>query len=118
MIDNKEFWISLLETSLNVTLPNVYKKFLSERGSKIIDGFKVIGFPTKEIPITVFNGYEIIRQKRDDLPRTFMPIIFSGTYACCLDLTQATEEDAPLVDVDLDNNNPPKPLGETFSEWI
>lgn len=118
MIANKEFWVYLLETSLNVRLPALYEKFLSETGSKIIDGFKVIGFPTKEILISVFTGYEIIRQKRNDLPRTFLPIIFSGTYACCLDLAQATEKDAPLVQVDLDNNNPPKPLGKTFSEWI
>lgn len=118
MISDKELWLSLLETSLNVRLPALYKKFLLETGSKVIDGFKVIGFPTKEIPISVFDGYEIILQKRNDLSRTSLPISFSGTYACCLDLTQATEEDAPLVEVYLDNDNPPKPLGKIFSEWV
>lgn len=118
MIANKEFLISLLETSLNVKFPASYKKFLLETGSKIIDGFKVIGFPTKEIPIAVYTGYEIIRQKRNDLLGTFLPIIFSGTYACCLDLTQTTEEDAPLVEVDLESNKQPKLVDKTFSEWL
>lgn len=118
MIAEKEFLLSLLEASLNTKLPTTYKTFLLETGSKIIDGFTVIGFPTKEIPIAVFDGYETIRQKRNDLPRTLIPIIFSGTNACCLDLELATEEDAPLVEVDLESSDPPKRIGLTFSEWI
>ncbi|MDP2629777.1 MAG: SMI1/KNR4 family protein [Candidatus Harrisonbacteria bacterium] len=115
---DKEFLLSLFEDNLNKKLPTAYRTFLLETGSKIIDGFSVIGFPTKDIPIAVFDGYETIREKRNDLPGTFLPVIFTGTNACCLDLELATEKDAPLVEIDLESSEPPKRIEQTFSEWI
>lgn len=115
---DKEFLLSLFEDSLNKKLPAAYRTFLLEAGSKIIDGFSVMGFPTKDIPVAVFDGYETIREKRNDLPGTFIPVIFTGTNAYCLDLELATEKDAPMVEIDLESSAPPKCIGQTFSEWI
>jgi hypothetical protein len=112
--------IKEFEKKLGVTFPATYVRFLKERSSAIIDGFKVMGISTEDVPMDVETATEdVLRQKRPDLPETLVAIIFVGSFATCLDLSRATEEDAPLVEVDLESNEPPIPVGnQTFSQWL
>lgn len=63
-----------------------------------------------------------LRKKRKDLPRSLVTISIDKTLtrALCLDLEKGNEEDAPLVEVDLTEEDfvDPRPLSKTFREWI
>jgi hypothetical protein len=111
-----------MEILLGVKLPKSYRKFLLEKGSSIIDGYKILGLPTKEVQTSVFEGTLYLRKKRKDLPRSLVTISIDKTLtrALCLDLEKGNEEDAPLVEVDLTEEDfvDPRPLSKTFREWI
>lgn len=111
-------FIQSLEEKFGVELPDSYKDFVFKKGLGIVDGFRIVGGLTKDGSLIVEEAVEIFRYKRPDLPLNLVPVILIKKFACCLDLAQATPQDVPLVEVDLDNNNPPKPVGKTFSEWI
>ena len=113
-----EKFVKMFGRSLGVTFPGAYVKFLNERGSAIVDGFRVAGIPIENVSMDVGTATNLLRLKRPDLPETLVAIIPIKTFVCCLDLSRATEEDAPLVEVDLESKETPKPTGKTFSEWI
>lgn len=112
--------IDLLEQFLGVKFPKYYKEFILQKGSEIIDGYEIMGLPTKEVPMSVLEGALILREKRDDLPNNLTPVCLKGTKALCLDLAEGNTEDAPLVEVDLTKKDfvEPIPLSKTFVEWI
>jgi len=215
----KQQRIMELEESLDLVFPHSYCQFLSEYGSAVVDGFKVLGIPKEEEPeveepslqkkeekeikepeldfekvkqnpfcplcqnrkdkgritcfscfkqysretnrqkplplwvkgkfslkkkqqkeqeqkkkketkkepkkkelsvkeLSVLEATEILRQKRPDLPETLVAIIFIKDTAVCLDLSRTTAEDAPLVEVDLENNKPPLDTEQTFTQWL
>jgi hypothetical protein len=110
-----------LEGFLGVKIPPSYKEIL-KRGSKVLDGYKILGFPSKETQgwriKSIFESLSVMRKRRPDLPLLYLPICTRGTKALCLDLEKGNDEDAPLVEVDLQSSAPQKPLGKTFKEWI
>ena len=110
--------INGFERFLQVKFPPSYRQFLLEHGSAVIDGFNVIGLSTKEVPIDCVEGTGIVRQKRPDIPLNLVAVIPVGLFVTCLDLSRATKEDAPLVEVNLENNNLPIEVGQTFSQWL
>ena len=114
-----------LEKELGVTFPSAYVDFLKDRGSAVVDGFKVAGIPADNLSqkdrdaMDVKKTTDLLRWMRPDLPETLVAIIFVKTFVTCLDLSRATEEDAPLVEVNLESNAPPIPVSnQTFSEWL
>jgi len=116
--------IKALEKKLGVTFPSVYVDFLKDQGSAVVDGFKVAGIPTDDLPkqdrdvMDVKKTTDLLRWKRSDLPENLVAISFIQNTAVCLDLSQNPTEDAPLVEVDLESNTPPVPTGKTFSQWL
>ena len=108
--------VTVIEKILEIKFPKSYQEFLLKRESAIIDGFKIMGLPTKEVPISVLEGTLVVRKKRE--ANSLVAISFDGTKALCLDLEKGDEEDASLVEVDLETHSEQKPLGKTFREWI
>jgi hypothetical protein len=109
---------NFLEELLQVKFPSSYRQFLLNRGLTVIDGFKILGLPTKEVPISVLEGTVILRNLRKDLAeKPLVAISFDGDRSLCLDLESGTEEDAPLIDVSL-RGDPTFPVGQTFKEWL
>jgi hypothetical protein len=101
--------------------PHSYKKIIFQ-GILGIDGYKLSGFPSKktrnwEIK-SVFDALYILTKWRPDLFSNYIPICIRGTKTLCLDLEKGNDEDAPLVEVDLQNDTLPKSLGKAFKEWI
>jgi len=45
-----------MESLLGVKFPKSYKNFLLEKGSAVIDGFKILGLPTREVGISFWEG--------------------------------------------------------------
>lgn len=115
---NREFLLSLFEERLHRRLPGAYRELLLDRGSAVVDGFHILGLPADHMGTSVLQGFELLREKRSDSPATLVPVIMVDTSACCLDLAEATDDDAPLVELDLENSDPPQPVGQTFSQWI
>jgi len=117
----REFQIKFLERRLG-RFPQSYRSFIKGKGCAIVDGFRILGIPTKSIQNqkikSVIEGTQYLRFWRPDLPKTLVAISIKGTKALCLDLEKGSDEDAPLVEVDLQSSTPPKPLGKTFKEWI
>ncbi|RLF88004.1 hypothetical protein DRN43_06700 [Thermococci archaeon] len=118
----REVQFRYIENLLGVSLPNSYRDFLLERGAAVIDGFKILGLPTKETRSwkikSVLEGTQILRWKRPELSKNLVAISIRGTKALCLVLREENETDTPLVEVDLKDNSEPKPLGKTFREWM
>jgi len=119
---NPEGKIIIFEQFLGDKCNEYYKEFLKHKGSAIIDGFKILGLPTKLSQNwkinSILDSTQILRRKRPDLPTSLVAICISGSKTLCLDLEKGNEEDAPLVEIDLQNNTPPKALGKTFKEWV
>jgi phage-related protein len=107
-----------IEGVLGVKLPISYANFLAERSSVIVDGFKVLGVPTDKIIEDVGIATIFLRVKRPDLPKTLVAIIPVGDFVTCLDLSRATADDAPLVEVNLKDEEPPFELKQSFAEWL
>lgn len=110
--------IQSFEEKFGVKLPNSYKNFILQKGSALIDGYRVVGLPTKDVSLDAEKATNLLRYRRPDLPLNLVAVIAAQKFVCCLAIDKSTQEDAPLVEVDLENINPPKPLGKTFSEWI
>jgi len=116
--------IRKIESNLGVRLPSMYVNFLEERGSAVIDGFKVAGIPSDNLPkedqdaMDVKKTTDLLRFMRPDLPETLIAVIFIKDTAVCLDLSRAARDDAPLVEVDLKSNKPAFETGQTFSQWL
>jgi len=96
-----EIRINRLEQRLEVKFPHSYRQFLLEKGSAVIDGHKIMGIPTKKVPMSVLEATETLRNKRPDLSKKIITVGIKGTRALCLDLEKAPGEDAPIVEVDL-----------------
>ena len=111
-------YLQSLEEKLGVKLPNSYKNFILQKGSAIIDGYSVVGLPTTSVSLDAEKATNLLRYRRPDLPLNLVAVIPAQKFVCCLDIAKSTQEDAPLVEVDLENIYPPKPVGKTFSEWI
>jgi hypothetical protein len=117
----KELQIKFLERKLG-KFPESYRSFIKiNDGCAIVDGYRMLGIPTKNARNwkikSVIEGTQYLRLRRSDLPKTLVTISIKGTKALCLDLEKGNDEDAPLVEVDLQSNIPPKPLNKTFREW-
>ena len=110
--------IQSLEEKLGVKLPNSYKNFILQKGSAIINGYSVVGLPTTSVSLDAEKATNLLRYRRPDLPLNLVAVIPAQKFVCCLDIAKSTQEDTPLVEVDLENIYPPKPVGKTFSEWI
>ena len=112
--------IDFLEETLRVQFPQSYRKFLLDKGSAVIDGYKILGIPTKDIPTSVLEATGILREQRKDLPENFVAVCLKGDKAMCLDLGKAAEDDAPVVQVNLaEKGSKPMALRQKyFSEWL
>jgi hypothetical protein len=118
--------VTYIEERLGRKFPVSYREFVLDRGSAVVDGFKILGVLTPENQKwgirSVLEGIPVLTTKRPDLPKYLFPICIdrATTKALCLDLSEVNEDDAPLVEVDLTKKDfvEPRPLGKTFGEWV
>ncbi len=100
-MDSQDERIQLAEALLGVSLPASYAKFLLERGSTLVNGLPLFGFPLNTDTSSVWGATELLRVARPDLPHSLIVIRLLDTRALCLDLSQEPQNDAPLVEVNL-----------------
>ncbi len=100
-MDSQDDQTQLLEALLGVSLPISYVRFLSERGSNLVNGLPVLGFPLSLELSSVWGATELVRAARPDLPQSLVAIRLLDTRALCLDLRQQPQDDAPLIEVNL-----------------
>jgi len=100
-VDTQDDQVQVLEALLGISLPTSYVTFLLERGSAIVNGLPLLGFPLNLETSSVWGATELVRAYRPDLkpdPKYFVAIRLLDTRALCLDLRQESQDDAPLVE--------------------
>lgn len=119
---NKQREILFLEKQLGVSLCKSYKKFLIEhRNPKqcIINGLPILGLFLNFGLTSVIGATAHLRKKRPDLPKSLIPIRLLDVRALCLDLENGAVDDAPLVEVNLEEKGtPPVQIHPSFKEYI
>ena len=111
--------VQLAEALLGAPLPASYVRFLSERGSALVNGLPILGFPLSPDLSSVWGATELVRVARPDLPQSLIAIRLLDTRALCLDLYQETQDDAPLVEVNLDKQDiPPVRVHDSFEKYL
>jgi len=119
---NKQREILFLEKQLGVSLCKSYKKFLIEhRNPKqcIINGLPILGLFLNFGLTSVIGATAHLRKKWPDLPKSLMPIRLLDVRALCLDLENGSSDDAPLVEVNLEEKDtPPVQIHPSFKEYI
>ena len=110
--------IDKFEELLEVKFPISYRQFLEEYGSKIIDGYKVMGFANKAVPMTVIDATIILRKIRPDLNYYLIPIIIIKDKVVCMALSDEVTKDADLAEVSLLDRETPIWVRCTFSQWV
>lgn len=114
--------IQLVEALLDVSLPLSYVRFLSEDGPIIINGLPILGLPISPDITSVWGATELLKCWRPDLkpdPKYFVAIRLLDSRALCLDLRGDPKDDAPLVEVHLQEAaKPPRQVHESFKKYI
>jgi len=110
--------ILLLESLLNVKLPESYKDYLKAHPTDEDTGSRVLGFPLSLDLDSAWGATEFVRAARPDLAPCFLAINVSGSSAFCLDLEKGDEKAAPVVQIDLDGSEPPAKKSESFIDYL
>lgn len=124
--------ISFLEEYFQLKFPKSYREFLLIKGEEKINGLPIYGLPFKlpesddawelsifleKLPLIQAN--EILRFHRPDLPNSLVAIRLLDVRALCLDLKNGTEEDCPLVEVNLkEKDKPPLRVHPSFKKYL
>ena len=67
---------------------------------------------------SAWGATEFLRSTRPDLPPQYLAIRFMDSRALCLDLRGGIKEDAPLVEIDLKGNKPPRTVHNSFHRYL
>lgn len=121
-MNSQDDQVQLTEALLGVSLPTSYTAFLLERGSALVNGLPVLGLPVSLDTASVWGATELVKACRSDLkpdPKYFVAIRLLDTRALCLDLRQEPQDDAPLVEVNLDKQDiPPVRVHDSFEKYL
>ncbi|MCW3129368.1 MAG: SMI1/KNR4 family protein [Methanophagales archaeon] len=120
-MDSQDDQLQLVEALLGVSLPASYAKFLLERGSDLVNGLPILGLPICPDTSSVWGATELVRACRPDLkadPKYFVAIRLLDTRALCLDLREKPQDDAPLVEVNLDKQDLPVRVHDSFEKYL
>lgn len=114
---NSQSDILKIKSELNVQLPNSYKNFLSERGNDIAFGHPIFGIPATLELNSVLGATYLLRLSRPEL-LDYVVIRIVDERALCLDLKNGTLVDSPLVEINLNNSEPPTKVHNSFRGYI
>ena len=131
-IDRRNEIVSSLEEYFQLKFPKSYREFLLIKGEEKINGLPIYGLPFKlpessnawELSIffeklPLIQATEILRFHRPDLPKSLVAIRLLDVRALCLDLQNGTEEDCPLVEVNLkEKDKPPNQVHPSFKKYL
>ncbi|MEA3359192.1 MAG: SMI1/KNR4 family protein [Thermodesulfobacteriota bacterium] len=110
--------ISLLKELLNVNLPQSYRDFPGvEEGGTTIDP-PLAGFPISLDLSSAWGATEFLRAARADLEPYFIVIRIMDSKAVCMDLKKGDDNDAPIVEIDLENQSPPVAVSDSLSRYL
>jgi len=106
------------ERELNILFPITYRQFLLKHGSDVVDGYRILGIPTKKGEPSVLEATFQLRTARPDLARSLIAVSPWGERVMCLDTERGEEGDCQLVVVDAASKDPPVNLDQTLAEWL
>ena len=110
--------IGLLEELLNVKLPQSYRDFsgVEEGGTTIYP--PLLGFPISLDLNSAWGATEFLRAARADMEPSFIVIRIMDSKAICMDLKRGDNNDAPIVEIDLENQSPPVEISDSLSLYL
>jgi glycerophosphoryl diester phosphodiesterase len=117
-IEERKEHAEVLSCLLGIDLPKSYWRFLIEAGSAKVNGLPVLGLPLSPDLDSVWGATGFLRSARPDLAPVFLTIRFMDSRALCLDLRNATKNDAPLVEIDIESTAPPRTVHDSFGRYL
>lgn len=114
---NKQDEIAFIESELNIHLPNSYKDFLYKKGSDIAFGLPVLGLPAKYELTTALGATSILRLARPEYNSLIVIRVIEDRFLC-LDLTKGNQYDAPLIEININSNEQPEKVHESFIRYL
>lgn len=110
--------ILMLESLLDVRLPKSYKDYLkADSGHKDTES-PILGFPLSLDLDSVWGATEFVRAARADLEPSFIVIRIMDSNAVCLDLKSGNNNDAPVVEIDLEHQRPPVEVADSLNQYL
>lgn len=105
--------ILLLQELLNVTLPRSYSEFICSGKDS-----PVAGLPLSLALDSVWGATEFVRAARQDLPPSYLALTFENGKALCLDLENGSNDQAPVVELDMEGQAAPEKRFRSFDEFL
>lgn len=116
-LEEKEAAVEALGSLLGVTLPESYRRFLIGASCKHLNGLPVLGLPLSLDLDSAWGATELLRTAREDLRPDYVVIRLMDSRALCLDLRSRGDDDAPLVEIDLESPVPPSTVHPSFRQY-
>jgi hypothetical protein len=109
--------IQLLQELLEIEkLPSFYVRVLQEESGKL--QIPIAGLPLSLDLDSVWGATEFLRFVRSDLQTRLLVLTLEESRAFCLDLEQVDHDDAPVVEVELDNTNAPRCICDSLIRFL
>jgi hypothetical protein len=113
----KQEEISFLELELKVHIPSSYKEFLLSKGKDIAFGLPVLGLPASYDLTSALGATSLLRTIRPEL-NNYIAVRVIEDRILCLDLTQGSSTDAPLVEVNIGSTEQPTTVHNSFGSYL
>lgn len=109
--------ISFIESELDVQIPSSYKDFLLSNESFIAFGLPILCLPASYELTSSLGVTSLLRTIRPEL-KNYLAIRVFDNRVLCLDLTNGSLNDAPLVDISIGSSEPPTTVHNSFGRYL
>lgn len=114
---DKQLEIALIESELNVQIPDSYRNFLMNKGSGDAFGLPILGLPATYDYSSTLGLTSILRTIRPDCSK-YLAIRTLDERLLCLDLKNGSLDDSPLVEINLSDADQPIEVHKSFKQYI
>lgn len=109
--------ILFIENELKIRLPKSYKDLLLNKTDCIVFGLPILGLPLTEDITSCYGATVLLRMIKPEY-LNYLVIRICDCRFLCLDLNNATENDAPLVEISTDTSQNLNPIHNSFAKYI
>lgn len=110
--------VNLLKEVLGVALPSIYEQFLIRATRSHVGGWPILGLPLTSGLDSAWGATELVWRARPTLNKRIVALQFRATEAICLDLSDPSHPDPPVLGLSLVNDEPVRQVSEAFSEFV
>jgi len=109
--------ILLIEKEIDLNIPKFYNDYLSTRKINKVFGLELLGIQSTYDFSSVFGATLLLRLTRP-LLRGYLVIRLLDERTLCLDLLKGNQNDAPLVEINLNTSDEPRSIHPSFIQYI